>query len=96
MYLNKDSSVNFGGEFYKPMTYEVNFFEICKWIKFQKIRRNLIVDDKQKCIKSFPNNNHYHYALIYGIDLEKNIVYAQDVFYGIIETKELTVDEFLE
>ena len=119
MYMNKDLNENWWGEFYKPMPYELSFFEICKWIEFQKIRRNNVTTNKKnildfviselrqgyylhlqiehKYIKSFENNKHFHDALIYGIDLNKEIVYAQDVFFkGIYEIKVLTIDEFLD
>lgn len=49
-----------------------------------------------KYITSFSTNNHYHDALIYGIDTDEGKVYLADVFEkGQYEKKEITLDEFV-
>lgn len=52
---------------------------------------------EHKCIKSFQTNGHYHDALIFGIDNEKELVYVADVFQkGVYERKQLNFDEFVD
>ena len=52
---------------------------------------------EHKYITSFATNNHWHDALVYGIDIENNMVYLQDVFiHGHYERRTISIDEFAD
>lgn len=51
LYMNKDLRQNTWGDFYRPFPYELSFYELCKWLDLQKIRRNDVTKDRNSVLE---------------------------------------------